>query len=140
MQKLCKYGIIYVCKKGRGFVSDNKKIDISDKIKNMSPDEFWAKAPAETPRMKRQRTWKKVKKVAEILGLDSLGEASSKSRGRHHGGGAHSAPPPQSSSAAFRQEQAFDYEQWVRKEMAAEAYSKLVDGKGDHDCGHDHER
>ena len=122
-------------------MSDNKKIDISDKIKNMNPDEFWKSAPAETPRMKRQRTWKKVKKVLEFLGLDSLGEASSKSGGRHSGGGTYSAPPPQqSSSSAFRQEQAFDYEQWVRKEMAHEAYYKMVDGKGDHECDHDHER
>jgi len=120
-------------------VSDNNKIDISDKIKGMNPDEFWKSAPAETPRMKTQRKWHKIKEVLKFLGLDSLGESSSKSTGRHSGGEIHSAPPPQqSSSAAFRQEQSFNYEDWVRKEMAYRAYSKMVDGKGDHEC--DHER
>lgn len=41
------------------------------------------------------------------------------------------------SPATFREQNHFDPEKWVIKEMQAEAYHDLVDGKGD--CDHDHE-
>jgi len=38
----------------------------------------------------------------------------------------------------FKEQQQFDPEKWIIKEMQHEAYNKMVDGKGDHDCEHDH--
>lgn len=43
------------------------------------------------------------------------------------------------SPESLREQYHFDPEKWAIKEMQAEAYNALVDGKGDHECncGHD---
>lgn len=122
---------------------DNK----SELRKDLSPSEFEAKMDNVAP--KGQKTWEKVKGFFGNLldALSSLGflpvftSGSSKTRGHHgHAGG----EVNYQASSNFRESQRVNtpptrtHEQWLIDQMAHEAYYKMVDGKGDHDCDHEH--
>lgn len=118
----------------------SKRDEILAKIKGMSPNEFKAKAPAETSKMKRRRLWSKVKKVADALDID-IGTTSPSRAGGHHYTGGHPAqhhPTPDS----FRERHHFDPERAYWERAQERAYFSMIDGRGDseqHDCDHDHE-
>lgn len=102
-------------------------IPLKDFEKYLAPD---------TPKMKRQRVFLKVKGVLDFFGI--IDESSSAS-----GSGGINTSTTSSSSQSFRasyhaEPQQRTHEQWVMDEMAHEAYHKMVDGKGDHDCDHEH--
>ena len=81
-----------------------------------------------------------VKFVGAIFGVTEKSILDSSRNSGHGHAGAHH----HHSSNNFKQSYRVDpppqrsHEDWVRDEMAREAYMKMVDGKGDHDCGHEH--
>ena len=116
-------------------MSDKKQI--SGVRTDMSLNEFKRNLIPETPRMKREKLGKKVKGVLDFFGLMDDGSTASK------GGGINLHTSHTSSSQDFRASQRVEpqprtHEQWVIEQTAHKAYHKMVDGKGDHDCGHEH--
>lgn len=116
---------------------------IKEKMNNMSYEELNKKTKSQTKSEKtsfgkkifKLLTWR-LRVLAVIFGYDDkdLTDSSGPSRGPVSHGGGH-VPNP---GREFREGYHFDPERWVVKEMQAEAYHDLVDGKGDHDCGHEH--
>lgn len=118
---------------------------IKEKMNNMSYEELNKKTKSQTKSEKRSfgkiifefLTWR-FRVIPAILGYDDkdVKEPTSARRGQVSHGGRPVTPP--NSGREFREGYHFDPEKWVVKEMQAEAYHDLVDGKGDHDCGHEH--
>lgn len=80
--------------------------------------------------------------IGAMMGItkDTLGTYTKNSKLEHRNIHSHSShhSAHHTPQAAFREQHHFDPEKWVIKEMQAEAYHDLVDGKGDHDCDHEH--
>lgn len=111
----------------------NIRDKVAMKRDNMNPKEFWNSLPPETPRMVRKRNWTKFKKILNFLGIGTAtssrgtGNSNSQSTSTSY---SQPTPPP---SRDIRDEYHFDPRQWALKEMQAEAYHSLIDGRGDDD-------
>ena len=80
----------------------------------------------------------RFKVIAGILGINEKDITSSKGR---EGGPIKEISYHSTDSLRDRyhhEPETFNPEKYLIKEMAHEAYYKMVDGKGDHDCGHEH--
>lgn len=124
----------------------SEKRTISGVRTDLSPSEFSAKIDSTTPKGQAKKS--KAKKFFGNLGevLSSLGfipvlkPGSSTSSKVYRG---HSAPVHHSGNS-FKESYRVDpprrptHEDMVVAHMAHDAYMDLVDGKGDHDCGHEH--
>ena len=110
--------------------------EVAKAIREKSVEEGF-KIPEPTEEMKRKRKFEKVKRIAKLFGLFDGGSSS---------GGHVSHPTPHHDSPShgggirdrYRHDQPFDPERAYIDRMQWEAYHDLVDGKGDHDCDHDH--
>lgn len=123
----------------------SEKRTISGVRTDLSPSEFSAKIDSTTPKGQARKS--KVKRFFGNLGevLSSLGFIpvlkSSSSTSKVYRG--HSAPVHHSGNS-FKESYRVEtpprrtHEQWLIDEMAHQAYHDMVDGKGDHDCGHEH--
>lgn len=77
--------------------------------------------------------------VGAILGVskDNISHGGSSSSGGHsHHSGSHSHQ--HSPSSSFRESHRFDPSRAYMERIQEKAYFKMVDGKGDHDCDHEH--
>lgn len=122
----------------------SEKKTISGVRTDLSPSEFGARMSKANPKGAKKsgnikRGFGKVNYILSALGLMPMLTSDSGSKGhRSHG---HVAHTPNSFKESYRVEQtprARTHEDWVKEEIAQEAYMKMVDGKGDHDCGHEH--
>lgn len=122
-------------------------MDEKRKISGVRTDLF----PEEVEKKLNKNGWKKqqrssgVKKFFGRLGefLTSFGilpVMSSSHRYKGHRGHAHDHNTSNNFRDTYRvnPQPQRSHEDWVRDEMARDAYMKMVDGKGDHDCGHEH--
>lgn len=119
-------------------MGDDRREKTVNRMKQMSPEEFAKNMPKETREMKSGRLWEKIKRFFNALGIgDDYGAYNRNSSSS-------SSTSHESSSSDFRQSYRADtpprrtHEDWVREQIAREAYMQMVDGKGDHDCGHEH--
>ena len=117
---------------------------ISGARTDLSPSEFKAKmdkvAPKDQKRKEKSKNfWGKLIENMSSLGLLPPVKSDYKGpRGHAHGGSYHSQGGFKASYRVDTTPQPRTHEQWLVDEMAHQAYHDLVDGKGDHDCGHEH--
>ena len=109
--------------------------EILKKRQSMTIKQISETAPEETRGMKILRVLRKIKKGANYIGIGggitpatgSYSSGSSNSakefRESHH---IHSAPPAPS------------YSERLQELRNMKSYLETIDGKGDHDCGHEH--
>ena len=110
-------------------MSDKKTSGVK---KDISLKEFEAGLAPETPKMKRERFFKRVKDVFSFFGIIDEGYSKADS-----GGSIINNTP--TTNQSFREShrvepQQKSHEDYVREKIAQEAYLKMVDGKGDNDC------
>lgn len=120
----------------------------SDKIKmqmdKMTLEDYKYEEPKESVGTKIKSIAKDIlfwrfKFVAAILGVTEDNVSSStKTKGHHgghHGGGSSNS---NSSGSTFRDTYHFDPSKAYMERIQEQAYFKMIDGKGDHDCDHEH--
>ena len=107
---------------------------------DLSPKEFASAVKVsngETKGTKFKRIFSNLGEILSSLGLIPALNSNSKGH-KHHGGAHHYSPNSFKESYRVDPPPQRTHEDWVKEQIARDAYMDLVDGKGDHDCGHEH--
>ena len=107
-------------------------------MKSISPSEFEKSIPPETAGMKIKRKWGKFKRILEAFGITGSSGTGGFNTSSANSTSSHSSNSDFRTSHKVNTPPQRTMEDWYIEHMNYEAYYKMVDGKGDDDCGHKH--